>query len=557
MNRNAQIQRLAEETFDLCIIGAGASGAGCALDAASRGLKVALIDQADFGSATSSKSTKLIHGGVRYLEQAFKKWDFAQLKQVKHGLLERRILLQNAPHLAQPLGIITPVFHWWEGLYYRIGLKLYDWFAHNQTDQPWPSSKWLSKKEALALAPELTPGIHSAILYYDGQLNDSRYTLALVQTALQFPGTVAANYLALEDFEKDTSGKITGAMLRNLAPDPGGNTHIIVKASVFLNCTGPYSDKVRQLANPALPQRMSPSKGVHLTLPAHILNSRHALLIPKTADGRMVFAIPFEGKTILGTTDEPCGVSPNEPLLQSRDILFLLDTLRPYLQKPLDQKAVQAGFGGIRPLLAAAPDRQDKQTKSLLRDHEVETDPISGLISLLGGKWTTYRVMAQDAVDMVGKMLPVGKVLSKSGTEHLVLIGARQYDTGLAGQLQTRSGLPAETCRHLAHHYGDQASKLLALVEADVRLIQRIHPDFPFICAEIVYAARYEMAVKLRDFIARRIRMEILDWEAAWASVPVVAHWMGIELGWTPEYREQQQLEYEAILEQFIRQSKL
>ena len=316
MDRAKNIQRLAIEEFDLCIIGGGASGAGCALDAALRGLKVALIEKTDFAAETSSRSTKLVHGGVRYLEQAFKKLDFAQLRQVRHGLEERQIVLKNAPHLAHPIGVITPAFSWWEGVYFCIGLKIYDWFSGKKSQ--FPSSRWLSRKETLQRMPGISSRIHSSILYYDGQLEDARYCLALVQSAAEL-GAVVANHLEVIDFQKDTNGKIVAA---SVIDSLGAAPPLSIKATQFLNCTGPFADQIRHLANPGLPQRIRPSKGVHLVLSPEILQSAEAMLIPRTKDGRIVFAVPFEGNLLLGTTDEPYPEVSEEPLLESRELHF-------------------------------------------------------------------------------------------------------------------------------------------------------------------------------------------------------------------------------------------
>ncbi len=389
MNRTDNLARLKSEKFDICIIGSGASGAGCALDAVLRGYKVALIDRKDFASETSSRSTKLIHGGVRYLEQAFTKLDFAQLKQVRHGLEERRIVIKNAPHLARPLALLTPVFSWVEGLYYSIGLKMYDWFANDDT---LPKGKWLSKKEVMERMPALNKDkLHSAVLYYDGQHDDARYCLAIVQSAQEL-GVAVANYLEVVAFDKDSANRLQSVR----AKDTLAGDSFQIKADLFINCTGTSADFIRTLANPALPIRMRPSKGVHVILPYETLQSNDAMLIPKTTDGRVVFAIPFEGQLLVGTTDTEYTALTEEPVLDEKEAEFLLDTLRPYLQKPPLLSEVKAGFGGLRPLLAADP---TKSTKGLTRDHEVEHDEVSNLVSLLGGKWTTYRLMAKDAID--------------------------------------------------------------------------------------------------------------------------------------------------------------
>ncbi len=548
MNRSNNIDKLQAEIFDLCIIGGGASGAGCALDAALRGMRVLLVEKADFAAETSSKSTKLIHGGVRYLEQAFKKLDVAQLRQVRHGLEERYIVLQNAPHLTRPLGLITPVFSWLEGLYFSIGLKLYDWFASGKDTLP--KSRWLSKKETLARMPGLSPGIHSAVLYYDGQLDDARYCLALVQSAAA-AGAVVVNHVEVIDFQRDKQGKLATARVCDLLSD----TVYTVQSRLFLNCTGPYADAVRQRANPALTPRIRPSKGVHVTLPNTILRSADAMLIPKTKDGRVVFAVPFENQLIVGTTDNDYPDLQKEPVLESSEVDFLLETLQRFLANTVDRVAVKAGFGGLRPLVIPAPQRilpkkGAKVTKSLLRDHEVEYDPASGLLSLLGGKWTTYRLMARDAVDAVCNLLQI-KAVCKTADHPLT--GAADYDFESWRMLQTEFGFAEDICQHLVLKYGTLARDVAALTRARPDLGTRLHPDFPFLPAEIVHAVRAEMACTPRDVLARRLRLEMCDWSATLQAIPQVVALMGEELGWNEMERTAQKATYTAQIQGFMR----
>jgi glycerol-3-phosphate dehydrogenase len=562
MNRKENIRRLQEEVFDLCIIGGGASGAGCALDAALRGLKVALVEKEDFAAETSGRSTKLVHGGVRYLEQAFKKLDFAQLRQVRHGLEERSIVLKNAPHLAHTLGLITPVFSWWEGFYFSVGLKLYDWFA----PRSFPSSRWLSKHEALAMMPGLSPRIHSAVLYFDGQLDDARYCLALVQSASE-EGAVVVNHLEVLGFQHDADGKIIAATLKDNVDhckQPSTKSQgLTIRARQFLNCTGPYADHIRHLANPDLLTRIRPSKGVHLILPGDILSSEQAMLIPKTCDGRMVFAIPFNGNLLLGTTDEPYAHLNSEPVLEEREVDFLLETLQPFVGQTIKKEQVKSGFGGIRPLLA--PDRKEQQgrsTKSMLRDHVVERDPASGLISLLGGKWTTYRLMARDAVNEVFHDIDVSdeneylNVTPVSQTEDFTLAGAENFELDFWKKLYTIYGFEENVCQHLAQKYGSRSVNVAQLTAQNPELAQQILPDYPFLIAEILFAVQEEMALTIRDFLARRIRLEIMDWEAAQKAAPVVAKWMGESLGWTTSEQQDQLEAYLALLDSFILKAK-
>jgi glycerol-3-phosphate dehydrogenase len=539
MNRNASLDKLRSEEFDICIIGAGASGAGCALDAALRGYKVAIIDRKDFASETSSRSTKLIHGGVRYLEQAFKKLDFAQLKQVKHGLEERHIVLKNAPHLARPLALMTPVSSWIEGLYFKIGLQIYDTFATNDS---LPKSKWLTKKEVLDKVPTLNKTkLHSGVLYYDGQLDDARYCLALVQSASE-AGAVVANYLNVDGFVKTAEGKLSGVQVK----DTQSGSDFLIKAKLIINCTGPFSDHVRLLANPALTERIRPSKGVHVVLPYETLNSEYAMLIPKTSDGRVVFAIPFEGSMMIGTTDTDSDSLDIEATLNESEKKYLVDTLNPFLEKPIDITTLKAGFGGLRPLIAADP---SKSTKSLVRDHEVEVDSESGLVSLLGGKWTTYRLMAKDTID------EADAIFSKSNqcmTADHTLAGGENYSLGSAQKLTAEFDLPNDIANHLVKKYGSRAATIAALVKKDPSLKEKLSPKYPYIKAEVIYTVQKEMVIMPRDFLARRVRMEITDWNETLKCLPVVANLMAAELGWDENQAQKQVDEYALQLKNFI-----
>jgi len=567
-SRTESLHRLTSERFDLCIIGGGASGAGCALDATLRGLKVALIECDDFAAGTSSRSTKLVHGGVRYLEQAFKNFDFGQLRQVRHGLEERHYVLANAPHLARPLALLTPVFSWWEGFYFSIGLRLYDWFASGKDQLP--ASRWLSSSEARRRMPGLSPHIHSAVLYYDGQLDDARYCLALAQSAAE-AGAVVLNHIEIVDFQKEESGRITSATFRDRLAEPrspeersnlelqtalaSGEIKLPTSNSrVFLNCTGPAADQIRRRANPALLPRIRPSKGVHAVLPYSTLGSDDAMLIPKTKDGRMVFAIPFQGRLMLGTTDEDYLTPDEEPVLESKEVDFLLETLNPFLAQAVDKDVITAGFGGLRPLVQPNLQHETRHSsrvapKSLLRDHEIEHDPVSGLFSLLGGKWTTYRLMAQDAVDAVCQQL---EIQATCRTADYRLVGAAGFTEDFWKKILAEYALEPEVAQHLARQYGMQAVKVADLMREKAVWGQALATGFPFVQAEVVYAVRREMACTLRDFMARRIRLEILDWQVARSATPVVAAIMAEELGWTPERARQEEQDYLRLVQRFM-----
>ena len=536
MNRKENLENLKSDSFDVCIIGAGASGAGVALDASLRGFKVALIDKHDFASETSSKSTKLIHGGVRYLEQAVKQLDPGHLKQMIHGLCERKYLLENAPFLCKPLGIITPVKSWIEGLYYIIGLKMYGLFALKDSI---PKAKWLSKKQTLEFSPDLNSKIHSSVMYYDGQLDDSKYTLALVQSASKI-GAKIANYLEIFQFQTDSNGKIIKASVK----DTISNEEFEIKSKLFINCTGPFADSIRILANPEEEVRIKPSKGAHIVISKEFFRGEKAMLIPKTKDGRLVFVIPFKSEVMVGTTDTPYENIEKEPYLENEEIAFLLDSLTPFLKKMPKKEDIKSGFGGIRPLISSKR-KNKKETKSLLRDHEVEVDQKSGLVSLLGGKWTTYRLMAQDTLDEICKILDVQKECS---TKNYKLFGAQNQ---IPNPDLIIADIDLAVKNHLIETYGDQINEVLELIKIDPNLKERISSKYPFIKAQIVYACHHEMISKQRDFLARRIRLEILDWSECLAVIKTVSEVMAKELAWEEEKLIFEIFSYQNLLNDF------
>ncbi len=540
MNRTASLCQLQTELFDVCIIGGGASGAGCVLDATSRGLKTALIERDDFSSATSSTSTKLVHGGVRYLEQAFKNFDPKQLAMVRKGLYERKTLLHIAPHLAHPLALLTPCKNWFAGLYFTIGLKLYDLLAGSRRMAP---SRWLTKKEALREFPAFLPSsFQSAVLYYDGQFDDARFNLGLVQTAAQ-QGAAVANHCSAVRFETDSSGAIQAALVRD---ELTGETFWL-RAKIFVNATGTRADSLRQTANPRQANRMRASKGAHVVLPMEAVGpTKAALLVPETSDGRVLFAIPWRGHYLIGTTDTEA--DPTEtPYLQFDEAEYLIEHVNQFLAKPLTIGQVTGGFAGLRPLLQADP---NASSKSLVRDHEVEVDDQSGLVSIMGGKWTTYRIMAQDTIDVCCQRLGVQK---QSKTDELILLGGDGYGPTFMNSLTARHpAINPQTIRHLSETYGTQAAAVLALMEQNPSLAELLVNHHPFVKAEVVYAAQAEMALTLEDLLLRRIRLGLVDWQAALQATSVAAALLGAELGWSPEYQQEQQNAYTNLIQQHI-----
>ena len=479
MNRLKNLSKIETEEFDVCIIGGGATGVGCALDAALRGLKTVLIEKNDFGSATSSKSTKLFHGGVRYLEQAVKKFDREQLRMVYKALKERQTLIKNAPHLAHPLALMTPCSTWIEGAYYAFGLKIYDLLAGKTNLAP---SDWLSKKQALERIPQLNDRkLNSAVLYYDGQFDDARYTISMAKTADE-KGAVLLNHMDVLGFEKDDSGKLQSMTIQ----DSLKNNNYTVKAKLFINATGPFDDNIRIMATPSVLPRMRVSKGVHLLLPRDVMNPDTAILVPKTDDGRVIFIIPWQNRLLVGTTDEECALTEKEIIVEKDDVDYLLKYVNRYLKKPVVPEQVRSGFGGLRPLLQADP---SADTKSLVRDHEVELDPKSGLISIMGGKWTTYRLMAKDTIDKCEEILR--GVASECKTDKQPLAGAESWTPDYYKGLIKRFKIPEYIAKRLSAKYGTDAMKILNLLWKDGSLRLPVIEGSPVLRAEVIYAAVY------------------------------------------------------------------
>lgn len=487
-NRPDQLKKL-EAPFDLCIIGGGASGAGVALDATLRGYRVLLIEKGDFATQTSSKSTKLVHGGVRYLEQAVKKLDWQQFKMVYKALHERNILLQNAPFLAHPLALLTPCYTWFDRMYYRMGMWVYDLIAGRTNLEP---SRGLSQRQMRALCPNLEMHhVRGGVLYYDGQFNDARYALAILQAA-EAAGACILNYATLNSFvHSPKSLKIKEVCWTDLLS--GQTYQIPVKA--VINATGPFTDHIRALANPKLKPRMKVSRGAHIVLSADFWPGSTALLIPKTDDGRVIFVIPWREYVLVGTTDDPDSLSESPEIL-SDEIDYLLDYFNRYATKKATKKDVNATFVGQRPLLQAALDSAlSTDTKSLVRDHEVEIDGRSKLVSIMGGKWTTYRVMAADTLDELEREV-LHKAASPCRTQDYTLVGG--YENEKPRFLAEAAHLPADVQTHLWATYGSQAFALLK------RDLTRIHPELPYVTGELDYLKTHEMATCWDDVLMRR-----------------------------------------------------
>jgi glycerol-3-phosphate dehydrogenase len=517
------LHELASRTFDVCVIGAGATGAGCALDARLRGLQTALIDAADFGSATSSASTKLVHGGVRYLQEAVTHADLGQLSVVKHALRERVFMLRNAPHLAHRLEFIVPCFSSFEVAYYGVGMKMYEWIASRATLGP---SRILSKANALNELPDLTSEhLRGAVSYWDGQFDDARYCITLVKTFANAGGE-AANYLKAVDFERDTRGRLTAAVVE----DQVSGNKFAIRARGFVNATGPFSDRLRSLVNPNSRKKLAPSKGVHILLPLENGISR-ALLIPKTEDGRVIFAIPWRGRLLVGTTDEEVQLG-DELSVTHEEVDYLLRYLNQYVSKQYVREDIVAVFSGVRPLVKAG----HAETKALARDHVIEVDEPSGLVSILGGKWTTYRYMAEQTIDALQRKLADsstnGPPVSCKTQQHL-LAGADGYTNDYWRSLARNDALEEATARHLSEKFGTDADAVIALTKSNPGLRTPIVQGAAPMQAEIVYAIRNEMACTIEDVLARRVGMQFYSLAMAITAAPVVASHLAKEQGWS------------------------
>lgn len=517
MNRSLQIEQLKSTSlFDLLVIGGGATGCGVALDAASRGLTVALVEMNDFAEGTSSRSTKLVHGGVRYLEAAIKKFDRVQYRLVKDGLHERYTLLKNAPHLSNRLPLVTPIYRWIDVPYIYAGLKLYDLLAGKRNIG---HSRLLSRKEALLRFPTLkAEGLKAGVLYYDGQFHDARMALSLALTAGQQGATVANHVRVCELIKQD--GQLCGARLEDRINGESWQ----ISARGIINATGPFTDQIRWLDTPDAAPILSASSGIHIVLDKSFAPPDTGLLIPETDDGRVLFVLPWEGQALVGTTDEPAEISEH-PEVQETEIDYLLKHVGRYFNLQVRRQDIQAVWSGLRPLVR---DPAASDTAQLARDHVIEVSA-SGLLTIAGGKWTTYRKMAEDTVNEALKQFHVPS-LRTCQTEQLPVIGGKDYHETIHQSLQERFSFSAETAAYLQRTYGDQAFKIAELATAHGG--KPLCPAHPILEAEVLYAVRHEMAERVIDVLARRTPLALIDQEASRTVIGRVAELMASELGW-------------------------
>ncbi len=517
MNRERLVSKLTSHSgpFDVAIIGGGATGLGAAVDAASRGHSVVLVEQSDFAKGTSSRSTKLVHGGVRYLKQG-------NVSLVLEALRERGLMVRNAPHLVHSLPFVIPSYHWWEGPFYGIGLKMYDALAGQLGLAP---SRWLTREEIIEKLPTLeTDGLDGGIVYHDGQFDDARLAIHLARTAVNHGG-ILLNHTRCIGLMKE-NGHVAGLKAECVET---GRQHEI-RARCVINATGVFVDGVRQMDDAQAKNIVAPSQGVHLVLPREFLPGDSAIMIPKTDDGRVLFAVPWHGRVIVGTTDTPVDHATVEPRALPEEIEFLMTHAARYLTRDPRPGDVLSIYAGLRPLVAV---KNADSTAALSRDHTILVSD-SGLITITGGKWTTYRRMAEDVIDHAEMIGGIG--VKRCVTQDLMIHGS-------ATVLDPGDPLAV---------YGSDAAEIRALAAEKPEWANKVHPRLDLTCAEVVFHVRHEMARTVGDVLSRRSRSLLFDAQASMTAAPRVAELMASELGWDVEETSRQVGRYQALASGYL-----
>lgn len=505
--------------WDLIVIGGGATGLGIAVDAASRGYKTLLVEQADFAKGTSSRSTKLAHGGVRYLAQG-------DIKLVYEALFERGTLLKNVPHLVKKQAFIIPCYSWWDKLKYGVGLKIYDWMAGKLRLH---KTALLSADVTANLLPEIKKqGLKGGVKYYDGQFDDARLALNLAQTCAE-QGGVLLNYMKVSGLLKDEAGKVCGVRAKDLEQQQ----EYELKCKVVVNATGVFVDDVLKMDAPAHEALVKFSQGVHLVFDKSFLEGENALMIPETSDGRVLFAVPWHEHLILGTTDTPVEHNSIEPEALEEEIEFILDTVGRYLVRNPTKKDILSIFAGLRPL--AAPDKAKDTTKDISRGHKLMTAE-SGLITITGGKWTTYRKMAEDTVEQVIKI---------GGLRKRACITTELPIHGFVNGNAVDPGI-----------YGSDAALIQDLIKIRPELNEKLHELFPFTKAEVVWAVQHEMARTVEDVLARRLRLLFLNARVAINVAPEVATLMAEELEQDEAWMQKELKDFTILANRYLPEPK-
>ncbi len=521
MDRNQMLHKIknnSEQTWDVIVIGGGATGLGVALDSATRGFSTLLLEQSDFSKGTSSRSTKLVHGGVRYLAQG-------DVSLVLEALHERGLLRQNAPHLVKNQKFIIPNYSWWSGPFFTLGMKVYDMMSGKLG---LGKSERITKEETLKAIPNLSEtDLIGGVIYYDGQFDDSRLAVNLAQTIIE-NGGIAINYFKVTGLIKDEEGIVCGVEARDMESGEEFN----IKGRSVVNATGVFVDDILKMNDPTAKKIVKPSQGVHIILDKSFLQGDAAIMIPKTSDGRVLFAVPWHDKVILGTTDTPLEEPGLEPRALEEEIEFILKTAEKYLEKDPKREDVLSIFAGLRPL-AAPEDSEGKETKEISRSHKLIVS-LSGLITITGGKWTTYRKMAEDTIDKA------------------IIIGGLKEKKCVTEQMPIHGYVKQVNYNDHMYIYGSDRMKLLKLIEKEPKMKEKLHERLPFLKGEVLWAVRYEMARTVEDVLARRVRALFLDARASMDMAEDVARIIAKELKYNKRWIKRQVQEYKELAQGYI-----
>lgn len=517
MDRAQSLQQLQDNSspWEVIVIGGGATGLSAAVEAAARGYRTLLLEQHDFAKGTSSRSTKLVHGGVRYLQQG-------NVSLVLEALRERGLLMRNAPHLVHNQAFVVPSYIWWEGPFYGVGMKVYDLLAGRLG---LGRSEMLSREETLRRIPTLEPdGLRGGVIYYDGQFDDARLAVNLAQTLADLGGT-PLNYVKVTGLLKN-AGLISGVRVRDVEKARDYE----ISGRVVINATGVFADQVLRMDDPAAAPIIAPSQGVHLVLDQEFLPGDSAIMVPHTDDGRVLFAVPWHGKVVVGTTDTAVAEPTLEPRALNEEIEFILKHAARYMTKDPQRSDILSVFAGLRPLVKPADDRG---TAAMSRDHYLAVS-LSGLVSITGGKWTTCRKMGEDTIDQAA--LVAGLEERESRTRHLRIHGWQE-------------GVDRTDPLHV---YGADAPALRELIRATPALGAELHARLPYVQAEVLWAARHEMARSVEDVLARRTRALLLDARASLEAAPLVAKLLAVEFGADARWQESQVTDYMALAKGYL-----
>ncbi|CAN5184673.1 glycerol-3-phosphate dehydrogenase/oxidase [soil metagenome] len=517
MNRDQNIRQLYDETkiWDFIIIGGGATGLGAAVEAASRGYDTLLLEQDDFSKGTSSRSTKLVHGGVRYLRQG-------NISLVLEALKERGLLMENAPHLVKNQSFIVPNYDWWEGPFYGIGMKIYDKLAGDLGLGP---SKHLSVKKTLEYIPTLeSKGLIGGVIYYDAQFDDSRLAINLLQT-MHDHGGVGLNYTKVTGLQK-SSNLVSGVKVKDMET----GDEFDVNARAVINATGVFTDSIRQMDDPDTGSIIKPSQGIHIVLDKKFLPGESAIMVPKTDDGRVLFAVPWHNKVIVGTTDTPVDSPSLEPRAKQEEIDFLLIHSARYMTGNPEPDDVLSVFAGLRPLVSQG---KGKNTSAISRDHTLIIDP-SGLVTIAGGKWTTYRKMAEDTID------------------EATVVAGLNTSPSVSENLRIHGWLKNKAAADPYPDYGSDAPSLKKIAREKDGWDEPMHPKLTDRPAQVIWAARNEMARTVEDVLSRRTRALLLDARASIEIAEQVASLLAQELGHDKEWANNQTEEYTKLANGYL-----